>query len=359
MPGATGATGASGRTVLNGSGAPSAGLGVDGDYYIDNTARTIYGPKTSGAWGSATALIGATGATGPAGGAGGQGATGATGVAGNTGATGPAGTGTQGATGATGAAGGTGGPGATGATGATGNTGATGATGTGTQGATGPTGPTGTGTQGATGATGASGGSPSWHGVVYGAWANCDPNVVFERATRGGSVAATPTNIGNTVARIAYFVPPANITVNRIRFFGVGATTNVYRVALYNGDTLARLTTELAFTTAANTWGSAGATLNLALTANQLYFIAVSVNATGTTAGLLCMSPTIAATTGQVAVLPKNFPGSLDIDSKHLRGAFAQFTVTGGALPATAATIATQAAWTGGFPAFFLDNSDV
>lgn len=37
---------------------------------------------------------------------------------------------------------------------------------------------------------------------------------------------------------------------------------------------------------------------------------------------------------------------------------FCQFAVTTGALPATAATLAIQAAWTGGMPAFFLDNNN-
>ena len=202
------------------------------------------------------------------------------------------------------------------------------------------------------------GGSPSWHGVVYGAWGDCNPQDLLDHAITSGSVAATPTNISTSVARIAYFRPPANITVNRIRFYGVNNTTNVYRVAIYNADTLARLTSELAFTTAATTWGTAGSALNLTLTAGQLYFIAVAVNATGTTAGVLCMGPTVAASTGQIAVLPKNYPGSLDIDSGYIMGAYAQFAVTSGALPATAATITTQAAWTGGFPAFWLDSND-
>lgn len=65
--GATGAAGADGKTVRNGTGAPSSGLGVDGDFYIDTTADAIYGPKTAGAWGSSTSLIGPTGAQGPAG----------------------------------------------------------------------------------------------------------------------------------------------------------------------------------------------------------------------------------------------------------------------------------------------------
>lgn len=62
--GLPGANGADGKTVLNGSGAPGAGLGVDGDFYIDTTANAIYGPKTGGAWGVGISLIGPAGADG-------------------------------------------------------------------------------------------------------------------------------------------------------------------------------------------------------------------------------------------------------------------------------------------------------
>lgn len=65
--GATGAVGAAGNTVLSGAGAPGGGIGTDGDFYINTSTDTIYGPKTGGAWGSGTSLVGATGATGPAG----------------------------------------------------------------------------------------------------------------------------------------------------------------------------------------------------------------------------------------------------------------------------------------------------
>lgn len=199
---------------------------------------------------------------------------------------------------------------------------------------------------------------PNWHGQIMAAFGNGDPQDMLIRAMLGGNVAPTPTNWSTSVARIAYFIPPYDITVNKIRFFGVGATTNVYRVAIYNADTLARLTSEIAFTTAAATWGAAGSALGLTLTAGQLYFIACSVNATGTTAGLLAFTSTNAATTGQVAVLPKSYPGNLDVDLKFTPGTFAQFAVTTGALPAPAATIAAQGVWTGGFPAFWLDNNN-
>lgn len=62
--GATGAAGADGSTILNGAGAPGAGTGDDGDFYIDTTADAIYGPKAAGVWGAGTSLIGPTGAAG-------------------------------------------------------------------------------------------------------------------------------------------------------------------------------------------------------------------------------------------------------------------------------------------------------
>jgi hypothetical protein len=50
--GATGANGANGLNLLNGAGAPSNGTGVDGEFYIDTSASTTYGPKASGTWGT-------------------------------------------------------------------------------------------------------------------------------------------------------------------------------------------------------------------------------------------------------------------------------------------------------------------
>lgn len=48
-------------TIRNGAGAPSAGLGVDGDFYLNTTVYDIYGPKTAGAWGSGHSLVGPNG----------------------------------------------------------------------------------------------------------------------------------------------------------------------------------------------------------------------------------------------------------------------------------------------------------
>jgi hypothetical protein len=60
----TGPAGLNGKTVLSGAGAPTAGVGFDGDFYINTTNSTIYGPKTTGDWGTATSLVGPKGDTG-------------------------------------------------------------------------------------------------------------------------------------------------------------------------------------------------------------------------------------------------------------------------------------------------------
>ena len=67
MVGATGASGTNGtngldgKTIISGTASPST-EGVDGDFYIDTDDNLIYGPKTGGAWGSGTSLVGPAGA---------------------------------------------------------------------------------------------------------------------------------------------------------------------------------------------------------------------------------------------------------------------------------------------------------
>lgn len=63
--GVPGLDGADGNTILNGVVAPTT-EGVDGDFYINTTTSTIYGPKTVGAWGAGTSLIGPAGPSVPA-----------------------------------------------------------------------------------------------------------------------------------------------------------------------------------------------------------------------------------------------------------------------------------------------------
>lgn len=57
--GDTGAAGTNGNTILNGSGAPTS-IGTNGDFYLDTSTSTLYGPKTDSGWGTGTSLIGAS-----------------------------------------------------------------------------------------------------------------------------------------------------------------------------------------------------------------------------------------------------------------------------------------------------------
>ncbi|OTG65042.1 collagen-like protein [Acinetobacter silvestris] len=61
--GNTGAAGQNGRTILNAARAPLASDGSTGDFYIDTTSNTFYGPKAADTWGSGIVLQGAAGAT--------------------------------------------------------------------------------------------------------------------------------------------------------------------------------------------------------------------------------------------------------------------------------------------------------
>lgn len=61
--GAPGSNGTNGLQLRNGSGAPSNGLGVNGEFYIDYTGWQIYGPKAGGVWPAGHALTGPAGVT--------------------------------------------------------------------------------------------------------------------------------------------------------------------------------------------------------------------------------------------------------------------------------------------------------
>lgn len=52
IKGASGNNGTDGNTVLNGIEPPDGSAGNEGDFFIDTLARAIYGPKTSGDWGA-------------------------------------------------------------------------------------------------------------------------------------------------------------------------------------------------------------------------------------------------------------------------------------------------------------------
>jgi hypothetical protein len=53
-----GLQGPRGKGILNGQGAPSNSLGIDGEFYIDTSVNKIYGPKEDGSWPSPVSLGG-------------------------------------------------------------------------------------------------------------------------------------------------------------------------------------------------------------------------------------------------------------------------------------------------------------
>jgi hypothetical protein len=198
--------------------------------------------------------------------------------------------------------------------------------------------------------------TPTFYGKVASSIGQGDPATALWQIQRNG-IAPTPTNITTSIARCSMFRLPFALTVNTIRYYSVANAGTMYHVALYRYSDLARLTADLQMSHSSGTFGSVGSSLGLALTAGTLYFAAVSVTATGATAGLAAVGGSIAATTGQIQVAPQDLPGNLDADAGYLNGFFFDMPVTTGVLPDPAATPAAQSAWTGGMPVFFLDNA--
>src|SRR5690554_5807910 len=82
VKGEDGADGQDGATIRSDAGAPAASLGNVGDYYFDKTDRLLYGPKTEAGWGDAADAVTLYGPQGPAGQDGADGADGSSFTAG-------------------------------------------------------------------------------------------------------------------------------------------------------------------------------------------------------------------------------------------------------------------------------------
>jgi hypothetical protein len=61
VKGINNASDSTGSTILSGTVVPAAGLGKNGDYYIDKTNALLYGPKTAAGWGVPINLRGPAG----------------------------------------------------------------------------------------------------------------------------------------------------------------------------------------------------------------------------------------------------------------------------------------------------------
>ncbi|OLL27470.1 hypothetical protein BTH42_31995 [Burkholderia sp. SRS-W-2-2016] len=62
--GPPGVAGPAGDAVLSGVGPPSANIGRNGDFYIDQLANAVYGPRSDTGWGAPTSLVGPAGPQG-------------------------------------------------------------------------------------------------------------------------------------------------------------------------------------------------------------------------------------------------------------------------------------------------------
>lgn len=71
--GAQGVAGVDGKTVLNGTSNPISLIGNNGDFFINTTSNTLFGPKANGTWPAGVSLVGPQGPTGQTGPAGPQG----------------------------------------------------------------------------------------------------------------------------------------------------------------------------------------------------------------------------------------------------------------------------------------------
>jgi uncharacterized protein (TIGR02145 family) len=59
--GQTGPAGANGKTILNGTTNPAQSLGTIGDFYINTSTDSLFGPKTNAGWGTGISIIGPKG----------------------------------------------------------------------------------------------------------------------------------------------------------------------------------------------------------------------------------------------------------------------------------------------------------
>ena len=219
--GIQGLAGTNGTSVLNGNANPIAGIGVNGDFYLNTTTNELFGPKANGTWPNGVSLVGPQGAQGI------QGVAGLTGPAGAQGIQGLPGTnGTNGAVGPTGPTGLTGPAGAQGIQGLPGTNG--------TNGAVGATGPAGA--QGIQGATGlltsgsVAGNTTYWNGSQ---WVVNNSNI-FNNGAEVGIGTVNP----NTSAKLDVesttqgFLPPRMTTTQRNAIASPAAGLTIYNTTV-------------------------------------------------------------------------------------------------------------------------------
>lgn len=194
-----------------------------------------------------------------------------------------------------------------------------------------------------------------WGGGLHTAIGEGNPSeaVVMAYAFGAGTLATlTPTALTITVARAWAYNCSYPIQVNRLRWWGIGATTT-HRFAVYRLVDKVQVIGPLSLTTVADSWNSVSVP-SVTLAANTPYICAISTTATGATAGL--------RTSGTPLVFPPlqtaaGAPGGIALNQGANRFWYGQFAVTNGVLPATLPTLVRGTGWTAGIPLFFFDSN--
>jgi GDSL-like Lipase/Acylhydrolase family len=160
----------------------------------------------------------------------------------------------------------------------------------------------------------------------------------------------TPTALSITVARCWSYNCQFPLVVNRLRWWGIGATTS-HRFAVYRASDGVQVIGPISLTTTADAWNSASIAA-VTLAQNTAYICAISTTTTGTTAGLRT-----SATPLLWPPLQASTPGGLALAVGDHRFWFGQFTVSAGVLPGTLPTLVRGSGWTAGLPLFFFDSN--
>ena len=193
-----------------------------------------------------------------------------------------------------------------------------------------------------------------WAGVLYGTAGNCDPYFLFAQWTMTSVEGPTPNEIGTSLARCVQFTPPVDITVARVRLFGIAATASKYKFAIYPAGTGSSLLWESgAVTSASNAWLNVSAALPVTLLMDTEYWFCVTAADTGGTAGFRSPHASVGSAFWGADVAPIGGRGLLF-------PVFAEFTLAvASTFPATLPAVAAASyadADTGTVPFAFLDS---
>ena len=195
-----------------------------------------------------------------------------------------------------------------------------------------------------------------WHGVLYAAEGDCDPHRMLREWQTSCSVyGPTPTQIGMSIARCVMFVPPRNMTLNRVHLFGVASTSALYKFAIYpTTPGGAKLWDSNTVAGASNTWVTISYGLPVSLVAGTPYWFCVTAAGTGATPGFRSRG----AQPGSAFWGPGTYPlGGRGL----LFPEYGQFSVSVGTFPGTLPTVGAATSYAnlayGSVPYALLDSA--